>query len=114
MAVGPSVFDQLTVLADPTRARLLVLLEQRELSVSELCAVVQLPQSTVSRHLKVLTDDGWVACRADGAARHYRQAATLPSAELWGTVRDALAATDAAREDARRLPEVLAARASRS
>jgi ArsR family transcriptional regulator len=110
----PTVFDQLSVLADPTRSRLLLLLEQRELSVSELCAVVQLPQSTVSRHLKVLTDDGWVASRADGAARHYRQASALPSAELWRTVRDALAATPQAAADAQRLPEVLAARASRS
>lgn len=110
----PTVFGQLSVLADPTRSRLLLLLEQRELSVSELCAVVQLPQSTVSRHLKVLTDDGWVASRADGAARHYRQAATLPSGELWRTVREALAATPQAAADAQRLPEVLAARASRS
>ena len=112
----PTVFDQLSALADPTRSRLLLLLEQRELSVSELCAVLQLPQSTVSRHLKVLTDDAWVAARAEGAARHYRLAADLdPAARgLWDTVRASLAETPAALADAGRLPDVLAARASRS
>ncbi|MCU1678181.1 MAG: Methyltransferase type 11 [Frankiales bacterium] len=112
----PTVFDQLSVLADSTRSRLLLLLEQRELSVSELCTVVQLPQSTVSRHLKVLTDDGWVASRAEGPARHYRLAPDLdPAARgLWDTVRTPFAATPHAAADAARLPEVLAARASRS
>jgi DNA-binding transcriptional ArsR family regulator len=45
-------------LADPTRLRLLRLLERNELGVAELCHVLQLPQSTVSRHLKVLMDEG--------------------------------------------------------
>ena len=49
------------VLADPTRLRLLRLLERHELGVAELCDVLQLPQSTVSRHLKVLADQGWIA-----------------------------------------------------
>ncbi len=112
----PTVFDQLSVLADPTRSRLLLLLEQRELAVSELCAVLQLPQSTVSRHLKVLTDDAWVAARAEGPARHYRLAPDLAPAarDLWDTVRGPLAETPAARADTTRLPDVLAARASRS
>ena len=46
--------------------------------MSELCAALQLPQSTASRHLKVLADDGWVVSRADGASRHYR----MPGSEL--------------------------------
>ncbi|HBE67651.1 MAG TPA: ArsR family transcriptional regulator, partial [Planctomycetaceae bacterium] len=53
-------------LADATRVRLLRLLEREELSVSELCTIVQLPQSTVSRHLKVLSADAWIANRRDG------------------------------------------------
>ena len=48
-------------LGDQTRLRLLRLLEGRELGVAELCEVVQLPQSNVSRHLKVLGDEGWVS-----------------------------------------------------
>ncbi len=39
---------------------MLLVLERHELTVTELCAVLQLPQSTVSRHLKTLLDAGWV------------------------------------------------------
>ena len=53
---APAIFDDLTTLADATRGRMLLILERHELTVSELCAVLQLPQSTVSRHLKTLAD----------------------------------------------------------
>src|SRR5215218_68104 len=66
------VFDQLTTLSDPTRSRLLHVLQDRELTVTELCSVLQLPQSTVSRHLKILSDDGWVTSRADGVLSERR------------------------------------------
>jgi ArsR family transcriptional regulator len=59
-------------LADPTRLRLLRLLERHELGVVELCDVLQLPQSTVSRHLKVLGDLGWVRSRRQGTTNLYR------------------------------------------
>jgi ArsR family transcriptional regulator len=51
-------------LSDATRLRLLRLLERHELGVVELCDILQLPQSTVSRHLKVLGDQKWVRSRA--------------------------------------------------
>ncbi len=59
-AVAPAILDHLSALADTTRSRILLLLERRELTVTELCAVMQLPQSTVSRHLKALADADWV------------------------------------------------------
>src|SRR3954469_14991273 len=59
-------------LADTTRLRLLRLLERHELGVIELCDVVQLPQSTVSRHLRVLSDDGWVRSPRHGTTNLYR------------------------------------------
>jgi len=59
-------------LADPTRLRLLRLLERHELGVVELCDILQLPQSTVSRHLKVLADHGWASSRRHGTAHIYR------------------------------------------
>jgi ArsR family transcriptional regulator len=59
-------------LADGTRLRLLRLLERNELGVVELCDVLQLPQSTVSRHLKVLGDLKWVRSRRQGTTRLYR------------------------------------------
>jgi ArsR family transcriptional regulator len=65
------IFDRLTALADPTRSRLLLLLDRHELTVGELCAALQLPQSTVSRHLKTLADEGWVSARAEGTSRRY-------------------------------------------
>ena len=110
------VFDQLSTLSDPTRSRLLHVLENRELTVTELCSVLQLPQSTVSRHLKILSDEGWVASRADGTSRYYRlETALEPAAQqLWSVVRDQVAETPAGRQDARRVESVVNERRSRS
>src|SRR5438105_4618081 len=59
-------------LADRTRLRLMRLVEQQELGVVELCEILQLPQSTVSRHLKILSDQGWVHPRRSGTTRLYQ------------------------------------------
>src|SRR5262249_46839571 len=111
-----SVLDRLGALADPTRTRLLLALDRHELTVSELCAVLQLPQSTVSRHLKLLADDGWVTARADGASRRYALTSTLdPGARrLWQLVRGQIAEDVTAAHDAARLRSVLAQRRTRS
>jgi SAM-dependent methyltransferase len=111
-----SVLDRLGALADPTRTRLLLALDRHELTVSELCAILQLPQSTVSRHLKLLADDNWVSARADGASRRYALAAALdPSARrLWKLVRGQIAEDVTAAQDAERLRSVLAERRTRS
>src|SRR5688572_24892278 len=109
------VFGQLAALADPTRSRILLLLERHPLSVGELCAVVQLPQSTVSRHLKVLGDEGWTAVRAEGASRLYRLGRLEPWAKkLWQAVRDEVRDTATSQQDQHRLRSVLADRQSRS
>jgi ubiquinone/menaquinone biosynthesis C-methylase UbiE/DNA-binding transcriptional ArsR family regulator len=107
----------MTALADPTRSRLLLALERNELTVNELQSVLQLPQSTISRHLKVLSAEGWVEARAEGTSRHYRIAAdSLDSGtrRLWHVVRDELMHTSAAEQDARRAQAVLAARRTKS
>src|SRR5687768_605100 len=67
-----SLADLLAGLSEPVRLRLLRLLEAEELSVGELAKVVQLPQSTVSRHLKILSDGEWLARRSAGTATLYR------------------------------------------
>ena len=59
-------------LTDPTRLRLLRLVERQALGVAELCDVLQMPQSTVSRHLKLLTEKGWTNCCRQGTTRLYR------------------------------------------
>jgi ArsR family transcriptional regulator len=112
----PGVFEQLNALSDPTRSRLLHVLEGRELTVTELCAILQLPQSTVSRHLKILSDDGWVVSRADGTSRYYRFDTGLDEAarQLWEIVRDQVAVSAAGKQDDRRLDGVLSDRRSRS
>lgn len=115
--MGTTIVTRLQTLADPTRNRLLLVLERHELTVGELCEALQLPQSTVSRHLKVLADDGWVTSRADGASRLYRMtlADLDPGARrLWQVVREQVESQPSAARDADRLRSVLAERRSRS
>src|SRR5688572_30067652 len=117
MATAISIFDTMSALADVTRCRMLLVLERHELSVTELCAVLQMPQSTVSRHLKVLGDEQWVASRAEGPSRLYTMAADrFEPAErrLWGLVREQVSETSAATQDAQRLRSVLAERRAKS
>jgi ArsR family transcriptional regulator len=113
MATSAVVFDRLGTLADPTRSRILLSLEGTELTVSELCAVMQLPQSTVSRHLKILSDERWVTARDSGASRFYIlvPARLDPFARrLWQVVRDQVSSGPGAQQDARRRESVLGAR----
>lgn len=109
------ILDDLSALSDLVRSRMLVVLERNELTVGELCTVLQLPQSTVSRHLKVLGDAGWVASRKEGTSRFYtlalREAAPR---KLWPVVRDHVALLPAAAQDARRLASVLSRRRTAS
>jgi ArsR family transcriptional regulator len=96
---------------------MLLLLEKHELTVSELCAVLQLPQSTVSRHLKTLGDDDWVASRRDGTSRFYSMAVDAldpAAARLWPLIRDQVQAAKGAEQDERRLRGVLGRRRAKS
>jgi len=113
----PSIFHRLNALGDSTRSRILLALERHELTVSELCEVLQMPQSTVSRHLRILSDEGWSAVRADGPHRRYRMetAKLEPGARrLWQLVKDAVVVMPAAQHDGARLQGVLARRPARS
>jgi SAM-dependent methyltransferase len=111
------ILDHMTALSDPTRCRMLMLLEKHELTVSELCAVLQMPQSTVSRHLKTLSDDDWVASRRDGTSRFYSMPVDdLDSGakRLWPLIREQVASTTGAGQDDRRLRGVLTRRRAKS
>src|SRR2546428_8856610 len=108
-----AILDHLAVLADITRSRLLLLLERHELTVSELCGITQLPQSTVSRHLKALADGEWIAARAEGTSNLYtmtRDDLDASARRLWLLVREQVGATAVAVQDQRRLQAALAAR----
>ena len=63
MITPQPLIARLASLADPARLRLLALLESQELQVSELADILQMPQSTVSRHLKLLGEEGWIVAR---------------------------------------------------
>src|SRR3954468_20958981 len=99
---APAILDHLSALSDGTRRRILLLLDRHELTVSELCGIVQLPQSTVSRHLKELADTGWGASRAEGTSNLYTMTRDDldPSARrLWVLVREQVGSSPAAAQD---------------
>lgn len=117
MNTAPVILDHLAALADPTRSRILVLLDRHELTVGELCGILQLPQSTVSRHLKALADAGWIAARAEGTSNLYtmtRDALDGSARRLWLLVREQVGAMPAAAQDQRRLQALLAERRMKS
>src|SRR5688500_4043700 len=105
-----AILEHMSALSDPTRCRMLLLLERQELTVSEICAILQMPQSSVSRHLKTLADDDWVVSRRDGTSRFYSMALDdldQGAKRLWPLIREQVAATSAAGQDDRRLRGVL-------
>ena len=107
------ILGRLTALSDPTRCRILRLLEQHELTVGELCSALQLPQSTVSRHLRVLSDEGWTSSRGEGTSRFYKasfEELDAGARDLWMVVRDQLGNSLGMTADQRRAEALLAKR----
>jgi ubiquinone/menaquinone biosynthesis C-methylase UbiE/DNA-binding transcriptional ArsR family regulator len=105
-----SLMGWMESLADPTRLRLLRVLEGQELGVVELCAVLQSPQSTVSRHLKILADEGWLKSQRQGTNHLYRfTAETLDATlrRLWLLVREQTDSWATVAQDRLRLVSVL-------
>ena len=103
----------LKVLADPTRVRLLAILEFEELTVAELASITGLAQPRVSTHLAKLKEFDLVRDRRSGVSAYYRfNDKDLEQAErsLWQALR---AGTDdpLLRQDYERLSAVLAQRA---
>lgn len=105
-----TIYDRLGTLGVPARVRMLRLLEVEELQVGELASVLQLPQSTASRHLKALNDEGWLDRRREGTATWFALARELgdDARALWEIVKGATDGDHA--EDGLRLAAVLAAR----
>lgn len=60
------------ILAEPSRRTILSLLATSERSVGEIEQRLQLPQPSVSKHLRVLRDAGFVEARVDAQRRVYR------------------------------------------
>jgi ubiquinone/menaquinone biosynthesis C-methylase UbiE len=106
----------LKTLADPTRVRILALLEREELAVQELMEVLGMAQSRVSRHLGILREGGLLRDRREGTYVFYRFAAPTAGAwrDAWALAQRELAGDALAARDAAALVRVLEARAKRA
>ncbi len=65
------IVNYFKALADETRIRLFNILLDHELSVNELVVIMDMGQSRISRHLKILTDSRLLQCRRDGVWAFY-------------------------------------------
>lgn len=81
---------QTKALADETRLRLLGVLARHELNVGEIVQVMKMGQSRISRHLKILMDAGFVACKRNGLWAFYATASGNGSEALLRAVLDGL------------------------
>ncbi len=113
--MSAAIFEGLSLLSEPLRARALRVLGREPLAVGELARVLQTSQPTVSRHLKALAGPGWVEGRKVGTATFYATTPALDAGGLWSPVAaaleaDALDPRSACAEDLRRLDMVLAQR----
>ncbi|AXV37623.1 MAG: metalloregulator ArsR/SmtB family transcription factor [Methanobacteriaceae archaeon] len=67
-----AIASKLKAISDPTRLRILYLLSDGELCVCEIIFALKKPQSTVSHHLNVLKNAGFLKGRKDGLWIHYK------------------------------------------
>jgi SAM-dependent methyltransferase len=103
-------------LSDPTRVRVLALLEQQELAVQELMDVLGMAQSRVSRHLAILREAGLLEDRREGTYVFYRMRppGEGPWRDAWELVRRELQDDPLHLGDTAALEQVLRARAART
>ena len=102
--------------SDPTRIRILALLEREELAVQELMAVLGMAQSRVSRHLAILREANLLQVRRDGTSVFYRFAlpSTGPWREAWELTSRALGEEPGHARDHAALDEVLEKRSAKA
>ncbi|HXD23038.1 MAG TPA: metalloregulator ArsR/SmtB family transcription factor [Gemmatimonadaceae bacterium] len=88
-----------TIVAEPNRRAILSLLASSERSVREIEHSLRMPQPSVSKHLRVLRNAGFVEARVDAQRRVYRirpeplrevDAWLIPFRRLWSRHVDAL------------------------
>ncbi|ODT85664.1 metalloregulator ArsR/SmtB family transcription factor [Phenylobacterium sp. SCN 70-31] len=107
------IVDVLRAAGEPTRLRILALLQREELAVLELCRVLDQSQPRVSRHLKLLAEAGLVERFPDGAWVFYRLAGVGPQHDVAAEVLSRIAPDDPVLgRDRRKLDDVQAERAA--
>src|SRR5580698_6076751 len=67
-----AILKSLRALSDPTRLRIVALLEKNELSVNELQEITKMGQSRISTHLGLLQESGLLESRRDGKRTFYK------------------------------------------
>jgi len=97
----------LRALGDPTRLRLLALLEAGELSVNELQVITGLGQSRISTHLGLLQETGLVSSRRDGKRSLYQLAQSPANHDSLSIAQQAARETDDFSSDQAGLKRVL-------
>ena len=107
--------DLLKAVAEPTRLRLVLLLREQDLTVSDLTGILRQSQPRVSRHLKLLVEAGVVSRTQEGAWAYFRLGDDPLVAALAQTLHGTLEATDGtALRDREGLEAIREARAERA
>jgi len=106
----------LKALSERTRLRILALLTESELRVCDMMAALNMPQSTVSRHLSYLKNARWIQSRRKGAWMYYRlvRSESALQQKLWNMLDKYLHQLPEVRNDLRMLRSYLAQRSPRS
>lgn len=102
----------LKALSERTRLRIMALLTQGELRVCDLMAALNMPQSTVSRHLSYLKSARWIQSRRKGYWIYYRlvRGESALQQKLWGMLDKYVQQIPEVRSDLRTLRSYLAQR----
>ena len=94
-------------LSDDTRARLVNVLMAVELNVGEIVQVLEMGQSRISRHLKILSDSGLVECRREGLWAFYRAVESGPARDFLDGVAHLLQEEPACAKDCQHADKVV-------
>ena len=94
-------------LSDDTRARLVNVLLEYELNVGEIVQVMDMGQSRISRHLKILSESGLVHVRRDGLWAFYRASEDGVGRSFLDGIRPLMADEPELRRDRNRAEKVI-------
>ena len=108
------ILDIFKALADEGRLRILRSIDQAELSVAELVQALDMPQSTVSRHLKPMREAGLVASRRDGTSVFYNRGPLFRDDAFTQILSDRLREIPVAHRDAAAVERVVELRRRKS
>lgn len=108
------ILRMLKAMADPTRLRLLVILDREELSVNELVRILGMGQSRISRHLAIMKDAGLLQMRREGTWSFYSIPATVEATSLLDSFRNSERHNSILAGDGPRIRQVLEDRKEKS